>query len=161
MKLLLLLLLFPSLAFAQDAFRSTDLPLPRFVSLSASEAYVRAGPGKKYPIKWVFKQKSLPLEIILEFDHWRKVRDHEGEEGWLHKSLLSGRRTAIVKADTQVPITRKPEPGSSINAYLEPGVLIRIHECTQYTCSINASGYKGWIDKAYLWGVYKDETFDK
>ena len=160
MRFLLVFLLFPSFAFAQDAFRATDLPLPRYVSLGASEAYVRAGPGKQYPIKWVFKQRQLPLEIILEFDHWRKIRDHEGDEGWLHKSLLSGRRTAIVSGEGYIPITQKADPQSRIKAYLETNVIVRIEECAEVACAVNASGYKGWIKKENLWGVYEDEIFD-
>ena len=36
------------------------------------------------------------MEIIQEFDNWRKVRDPEGNEGWILHSLLSGERTVIV-----------------------------------------------------------------
>ncbi|MGB0720715.1 MAG: SH3 domain-containing protein, partial [Bdellovibrionales bacterium] len=97
---LLFVVLFPCIAFAQDAvdpFRSTAYPLPRFAALASNEIYVRAGPGKQYPVQWVFKKAGLPVEIVLEFDHWRKIKDYEGASGWVHKSLLSGRRTAIVK----------------------------------------------------------------
>jgi len=83
-------------AYAQgadsSAFRSTELPLPRFVSLRSDKVFMRFGPGKQYPIKWVYERKWLPVEIILEFDTWRKIRDHAGEEGWVHQSLLSDRR---------------------------------------------------------------------
>ncbi|MGH1399512.1 MAG: SH3 domain-containing protein, partial [Alphaproteobacteria bacterium] len=146
---------------AKDAFRATNLPLPRFVSVSAGEAYVRAGPGKKYPIKWVFKKKGLPVEIILEFDHWRKIRDHEGGEGWLHKSLLSGRRSAIVTGKENIPLTRKPQSDSKITAYLQPRVISRIKECTIDWCYVDASGYKGWTGKENLWGVYEKEIIEK
>ena len=41
----------------------------------------------------------MPVEIIAEYEAWRKVRDWEGTEGWMHQSLLSGQRTAIVMAE--------------------------------------------------------------
>ena len=161
MRLFLLILLLPSLAIAQDAFRATDLPLPRFVSLSAVEAHVRAGPGKKYPIKWTCKKSGYPLEIILEFDHWRKVRDVDGEEGWLHKSLLSGRRTALVIAEENRPLYKKDTEDSKIMAYITPQNIVRINECGAQWSNVDASGYKGWINKVNLWGVYETEIIEK
>ena len=76
------------------AFRSTEYPLPRFVSLRSDEVYVRTGPGQKYPVQWIFRKKDVPVEIILEYDVWRKVKDYDGHEGWVHKTLLSGKRTS-------------------------------------------------------------------
>ena len=79
-----------------QAGRSTGLPLPRFVSLAAERVNVRFGPGRQYPVSWMFARKGLPVEIIAEFDTWRKIRDYDGEEGWIHSSLLSSRRTIMV-----------------------------------------------------------------
>lgn len=160
---ILLLLLLSTPVFAQTSenpFRSTEYPLPRFVSLASSEAYIRSGPGKKYPVQWVFKRSGLPVEIILEFEHWRKIRDVEGQEGWLHKSLLSGKRTALVKTDEDVPIYSKASSDSKMAAYLEPMVLVQVKECNGEWCYIDASGYKGWIQQQNLWGVYPKESFE-
>ena len=55
--------------------KGTGLPLPRFASLRADEANVRAGPGTRYPIEWVFKRKGMPVEIVAEFENWRKIRE--------------------------------------------------------------------------------------
>ena len=164
MRLLFLMILVLSpAAFAQqpkEAFRSTNYPLPRFVSLSAGEAYVRSGPGLKYPVQWVFNRDGLPVEIILEYDHWRKIRDFEGQEGWLHKSLLSGKRTAIVQSDEQAPMFKKPDTTSGLAAYLEPQVVVKIHICGQNWCEIDAFGYTGWIEQENLWGVYPNEEVE-
>ena len=79
--------------------RSTGLPVPRFVSLEADRVYLRYGPGREYPVSWVLARKGLPVEIIAEFDTWRKVKLHDGDEGWIYASLLSSRRTAMIKND--------------------------------------------------------------
>ena len=52
----------------------------RFVSLRSDEVNVRVGPGVRYPVKWVFRQKAIPVEIVQEYDTWRKIRDWEGAE---------------------------------------------------------------------------------
>ncbi|NNF73231.1 MAG: aspartyl-trna synthetase, partial [Rhodobacteraceae bacterium] len=77
----------------------TNLPLPRFVSLKASEGNVRRGPSLSHRIDWVFTRRDMPLEITGEYGHWRRVRDRDGAGGWMHYSLLSGARTVIVAQD--------------------------------------------------------------
>src|SRR5690606_22976961 len=67
---------------------TSGLPVPRFVSLGAQEVNMRSGPGTRYPIKWVYTRKGLPMRVEAEFDIWRKVRDRDGEVGWVHGSLL-------------------------------------------------------------------------
>jgi hypothetical protein len=41
----------------------------------------------------------MPLKITAEFENWRRVEDFEGAGGWVHYSLLSGVRTALVTLD--------------------------------------------------------------
>ena len=53
----------------------TGLPLPRYVSLKPSDTPMREGPSKDNRVKWVFKREGLPLEIISEYETWRRVRD--------------------------------------------------------------------------------------
>ena len=159
--ILCLLIVAPAVAQQEsNPFRSTPYPLPRFVSISSNEAYVRTGPGKKYPIQWVFKRAGLPVEVILEFDHWRKIKDHEGQVGWIHKSLLSGKRNAMIAGQDTVSMFKTPRQDSKIIALLEPDVITKIKECRPIWCRIEASGYKGWVVKENLWGVYPKENIE-
>ena len=81
---------------AQDVRRGpSGLPLPRFVSLKSGRVNSRIGPGVNYSVDWLYLKPGLPMEIIQEYDNWRRVRDADGAEGWVNQSLLSGRRTAI------------------------------------------------------------------
>lgn len=145
-----------------DAYRSTGLPLPRFVSLGKEEVFVRAGPEQKYPIKWVYMRQNYPVEIILEYGNWRKIRDIDGDEGWVFHALLSGERYGIVMAGGIVPAYKKPSNSvsSRVVAKFEPRVIVAIHECRQGWCEVETSGYRGWVERKYLWGVYEDENFD-
>ncbi len=158
---LMVLTLLPRHIYAEtDPFKSTPYPVPRFVSLSADEVYVRAGPGIKYPIEWVFKKKGLPVEIVLEYERWRKIKDHEGQEGWIYGALLSGKRTGLVRGDTQASLYKKPKQTSRLKAYLEPRALVFIEKCALEWCKIEAQGHKGWLQKKDIWGVYEKEIFD-
>ena len=135
------------------------LPLPRFVSLRAEKANVRTGPGVRYPVEWVYVRKSLPLEITAEFEHWRKIRDWEGTEGWVHRNLLSGRRTVMVMGGVRA-LRRDPAEGASIAARLESGVVGDVLSCSGNWCRIAAGSHKGYIPRAQLWGVYPQEKIE-
>ena len=137
----------------------TNLPIPRFVSLKAAEGNVRRGPSLSHRIDWVYKRRDMPLEVTGEFGHWRRVRDRDGVGGWVHYSLLSGMRTVIVEQD-MLPLMMKPDPKAQINAHAELGVVARLGACTGDWCRITASGYRGWVPRATLWGVFPDEKRD-
>ena len=146
-------------AIAQDRGPVTNLPLPRFVSMKASEANVRRGPSLTHRIDWVFKHEDIPLEITAEHGHWRRVRDREGAGGWIHYSLLSGVRTVIVEKD-MLAMRAFPDPTAREVAHLELGVIARVDACSSDWCRLSVSGYRGWVPKANLWGVREAEILE-
>ena len=138
---------------AAETGPETGLPLPRFVSLAADPVNVRTGPGVRYPIEWVFKRKTLPVEIIAEYELWRKIRDSDDAVGWVHKSLLSGRRTVLVSGDSLQALLTEPDTGAKTVTLAEPGVVARLLECRDLWCRVDAAGREGWIPRASLWGA--------
>ncbi|MCC6597325.1 MAG: SH3 domain-containing protein [Alphaproteobacteria bacterium] len=147
-------------AAGSSAFRSTQFPLPRFVSVASDEVFVRTGPGQRYPVEWVYRKKGVPVEIILEYDVWRKIKDFNGQVGWVHHTLLSGRRAAFILGNETMPLYKKPVQDEHIQAYAEARTLVSVEQCNGQWCFVNASGYKGWIVQNKLWGVYESEVFD-
>ena len=135
-----------------DLGKETGLRVPRFVSMNSAKVNVRAGPGTRYPIKWVFQRKSLPVQIVAESDTWRKIRDFEGIEGWVHQRMLSGRRRAIVIGAIQ-QLRRAPERTAKTIALLEPGVILRLEKCSGAWCLVEGGSYEGWINRKSIWGV--------
>lgn len=137
----------------------THQPLPRFVSLKVDRVNVRRGPGSAHRIDWVFLRRGAPLEVVAEHGHWRKVRDMDDAEGWVHHAMLRPTRTAVVTATPDTVIRRDPAPDSAPVARLETGVTGRLRACGPLWCQIDAGGYRGWAQKADLWGVRRDEEF--
>lgn len=138
----------------------TGLPLPRFVSLRSNEVYLRSGPGTRYPVRWVYKRQNLPVEVIQEFDTWRKIRDQDGAEGWVHQTLLTGRRHAVIIADADVKAFKSADEDARATMRLENGAIGKITSCAEKWCELSASGYKGWVEKKYIWGIYEDERIN-
>ena len=157
--LVALICLGPLAAIAEERGPVTNLPLPRFVSMKASEGNVRRGPSLTHRIDWIFKRRDMPLEITAEHGHWRRVRDRDGVGGWVHYTLLSGARTASVEIEV-LDLLAKPEPSALIVARLEQGVIARVEECQPDWCAVSAAGYDGWAPKSALWGITADETFE-
>jgi SH3-like domain-containing protein len=139
------------------AGRSTGLPVPRFVSLGADQVNLRYGPGREYPVSWVLTRKGLPVEIIAEFDAWRKVRLHDNDEGWIHSSLLSSRRTIVIK-DEIAELRRTPANDARIVLRAEPGVVGELLECEEDWCRVDIQGRRGWLRSAAFWGALPGET---
>lgn len=153
----LLLLAVP--AAAQTETQPTGLPLPRYASLRADEVNVRTGPGPRYPVEWVFVRRNMPVEIIAEFDTWRRIRDWQGTEGWAHKSMLSGRRTVMIQGDVRT-LRREATEDSPAVARAEPGVVGRLESCDAGWCRVEVGGFEGWLKRDEFWGVYPEESIE-
>lgn len=147
---------------APDTTKSTSsgLPIPRFVSLASDKVFVRTGPALRYPIKWIYQKNRLPVEVVQEFDTWRKIRDMDGDDGWVHQSLLSGDRGVVVKGEQNIFIRKEPNENARIQAVFEPSVVAIASECKGAWCQIEAQGYEGWTERKFLWGIYDAEDFD-
>ena len=136
------------------------LPLPRFVSLKASTANLRVGPGGGYDVEWVFVRPGIPLEIYQQYGNWRRVRDWEGTSGWIYGSLLSGKRTGIVApwSKDNVALRTRPTMDSSIAAWLAPHVEVKLKRCDGQWCAATSGSTIGFIKQVRLWGVYPGEV---
>ena len=157
----------------QKIGRVTGLPIPRFVSLKAAAVNLRVGPGRKYAIEWLYKKRGLPVEVIQEFDRWRRVRDSQGSTGWVLHSLLSSRRTAVVapwdmKTNASGHLLNAAfHPGrysadskAGTAARLQAGVLVDIKKCAENWCEVEAGDTGAWLEQEKLWGTYPGEVVD-
>ena len=139
----------------------TNLELPRFVSLKSNDVNLRVGPSINYPIELKYIQKNLPLEIIDEFDVWRKTKDHDGNIGWLHKSLIKGDRFVLVQIESDADIKIYNRPNGKEIGLIKKNNILKLNECIVNWCKIKNDNIKGWISKQNIWGVYSSELFNQ
>ncbi len=145
-------------AGARSEGRDTGLPVPRFVSLRADTVNMRAGPGLRYPIDWVFKRRGLPVVVLREFNAWRKVRTAEGTAGWIHAAMLSGKRTVRVVGPTMRALLADPGATAATVAMVEPGAIGDLDDCDGNYCRIDLGAHSGWIARAHIFGVRRQAT---
>lgn len=141
-------------------------PLPRFTSLGDKKVYMRRGPGTDHPIVWVYVREDLPVEIIEEYDDWRRVRDIDGATGWIKKTKLNSQRHVLIRppagsaADKPWPLRAKPNADSPPIAAAEPGVVAELRRCPNAWCEIKAGRVTGWVERSALWGIYPTEVLN-
>lgn len=145
-------------AGAPGALAETGKP-PRFASLRSDTVHVRVGPGQEFPIKWTYKRPGLPVQILIEAENWRYVKDADGDEGWVHHGGLSGRRMAVITGATRT-LRRAPAEGAEPVARLEPGVIARLEKCDRAWCRVAAGGHRGWLKHGEFWGIVPGERID-
>ena len=142
-------------AHAQEAVSGTANPYPWFGSLKKTEVNVRSGPGNQYPILWVYQRAGYPVEVLTKYDNYYKLRDVEGEEGWVYIGMVSRKPTALVGGKTPSNLMRRADAGSQLVARLAPGVVVELNDCKDVAnvgnlCQVETPGAKGYILKSHL-----------
>ncbi len=143
-------------AAPKTAIKGSGLPIPRFVMTKASKVNLRAGPGNNYPTRVVYNRKGIPLKVIAEFDFWRKVQDLDGQEGWIHKTLLSNNTVVWVKAD-MVSLLSDSDCPESVVLKAEKGVEGEsLKDAKGKYAKVRIGGQKGWVLIDDIWGVLSE-----
>ncbi len=101
------------------------------------------------------------MEIIAEFETWRRIRDAEGTEGWVYHSLLSGRRTG--DGDHQggrrpgAALRQARRQGRGDGAARAPAWSRSVKRCSgEGWCCVTGRGFEGYVQQTRLWGVYPE-----
>lgn len=94
------------------------------------------------------------------YPNWRMIEDPDGERGWMLVSLLSDRRTAVVKQGDPRALYVKPDENSAIRFRAEAGVVGQIEHCRDGWCHIAVGKREGYIRTSDIWGVGDGEVVD-
>ena len=133
------------------------------MSLKYDQVNLRTGPGERFPISWVYQEKNYPLEVLDSFEIWRQVREVDGTIGWVNKTMLTQKRSVLIRQESG--LQEKPQPDSGIVAVLQPGVIAQLKECPAGNyCLLKVNyldkKYEGWFPRSAVWGIDKDEIVD-
>lgn len=150
-----------SFSFADSKGSITGFDIPRYVSLKSDDVNLRKGSSINYPILIKYNVKNLPVKILEEYNDWRQIEDFYGHKGWIHKSLLKGERYGIIDLNLDDYISIRRKPNGKTLGFIGKNNVVKINTCLVNWCNIVHDGNeKGWIEKIYLWGVFKDEQIN-
>ena len=136
-------------------------PVPRFVSLKSEKTFCRVGPTFAHPVRLTYQRRGLPVMVVAETrDHWRKIRDFDGDECWMHRTKLSGAQTVIVVEEGLV-LRARPNDGAMQKARLGRGLVARVESVRDGWVKVSAGDVKsgvrasirGWAPQSGLWGA--------
>ena len=149
-----------NLSFAIELGSDTGLKLPRYVSLKSSDSNIRVGPSKNYPILINYKTSNYPLKVIEEYQDWRHIIDFEDNTGWIHKSLIKGERSGIIRVFNKKKVYVFNSANGKKIGEINSELIVQLPRCKKNWCFIVKDNNKGWVDKKHIWGVEKDEVYN-
>ena len=144
-KILIIFLL--TILFSKEAISENNY----FLSLKKDKVYVRYGPGKNYPIKYIYRKKFLQIKVIDQKDNFRRIIDHKKNSGWIHRIMLRKLNSLIILEEKIV--FKKNTKFSKPIVKLEKGRLVIIKRCKINWCRIETGNYSGWIETKNVWGI--------
>jgi len=134
---------------------------PYWASIASGQAMTRTGPGKNYPGVWLYQRRDLPVRVVKKYDTWRLIQDPDGAQGWMLVTLLSDRRTAMVKAGEPRPVRVDRSDAAKVHYLAQAGAVGRIDKCKgDGWCRISFGKRDGYVHTSDLWGVAANEVVD-
>jgi len=131
---------------------------PYWASIASGQAMTHTGPGRNYPNVWLYQRRDLPVRVVKKYDNWRLIEDPDGAQGWMLVTMLSDRRTAIVKPGEARAIRAGPNDSAKVQYNAEHGVVGRISKCSEGWCRIEIGNRRGFIRTSDIWGVSEGEV---
>ena len=123
-----------------------------YLTLKYNEVNVRYGPGRDYPVKYIYNKKNLPVKVIDKFWEWKKVIDFKKNSGWIHETQLKKGKSFILLKD-QVAFS-KPTKHSKPLFRISKGRLLMVKKCKKNWCRVKTENFLGWVKINEIWGLY-------
>ena len=123
-----------------------------YLTLKYNEVNVRYGPGRDYPVKYVYNKKNLPVKVIDKSREWKKIIDFKKNSGWIHETQLKKSKSFILLKD-QILFT-KPTKHSKPLFKIAKGRLLIVKKCKKNWCRVKTQNFLGWVKTNEIWGLY-------
>jgi len=153
------IIFFFSIIFFNSNLLAEQITPKKYLSIRTSVANLRMGPSYSHPIAYVYEKKNMPVEVIDEFEVWRKVKDYQGDTGWVHLSQLSRKRSLLTTKDGIV-LYKKSTIYSEPIIKIGKSEAVVIKKCIPNWCLVEIQKYKGWIQTEHVWGLENKEIIN-
>ncbi|MFH1724465.1 MAG: SH3 domain-containing protein [Elusimicrobiota bacterium] len=123
---------------------------PEFLSVRTERCNVRAAPQEGAEILWKM-WKYFAVEVVGYRGAWVRVRDFEGDEGWMHKSVVSDIPTVqVVPKEAKL----RESPGGKVVWILDRGYSLRVFGKKGAWLEVSdLESASGWIHESVVWGA--------
>ncbi|MCK5436780.1 MAG: SH3 domain-containing protein [Desulfobulbaceae bacterium] len=136
--------------FVIAIFFSSSSFAAEYISVKKDGVNIRSGPNTNTEILWeVFK--DFPLQVLERKGKWIRIRDFEGDKGWIYSQLASKTKTVIVKVKTA---NMRVGPGKNyeIMATVKYGVVFKpVGKDGSWIKLSHEDGTTGWMFNTLIW----------
>ena len=123
----------------------------KMVAVDRDRIHVRSGPGQNYSILWHL-ERGFPLQVIGSDRDWYKVRDYEGDVGWVFKPLTNSQAHVVVRK-REINVRSGPGTNYRIVAKAREGVVFRTVGRQKGWLKVrHQNGTTGWVARDLVWG---------
>jgi uncharacterized protein YgiM (DUF1202 family) len=129
---------------------SAGVAMAERLTVVASVANIRSGPGSNYDILWKV-EKYYPIFVIEKRNSWYHFKDFEDDRGWVHKSLV-GILDAVITSKDKCNIRSGPGTDNKILFTVEKGIPFKVIKRQGRWLHIeHADKDQGWIHDSLVW----------
>ena len=98
--------------------------------------------------------RDYPFEVLVKLDQWTKVRDANGEVGWIENAALGERAMAVVTVPV-ADVRAAPDPQSPLVFEAYKQVLLEVLEppANGWVKVRHRDGQEGYVRASHVWGV--------
>jgi len=124
-----------------------------YKSISKDSVSIRSGPSEKQAVLFTVNE-GHPVRIEKTQGKWVKIRDWEGDTGWVLKDKVQNIRTIVITTG-RVNVRSGPSMKNPSVSTLDRGMLVQVlQEQNGWLKLANYDTHKplGWIYKEMAWG---------
>lgn len=123
-----------------------------FKSIAAAPAILYDAPSPR-GVKLFIAPRNMPLEVILSYGSWVKVRDASGDLSWVEASALSEQRWVVVSV-ANAKIRAAEDDAASVVFSADKNVLLELlaPAASGWVRVKHRDGQSGYIKAAEVWG---------
>jgi len=98
--------------------------------------------------------RGMPLEVVLSYGEWVKVRDASGEMAWTEAKGLSAKRDVVARA-ANLKVRASPDDTASAILLVDKGVLLEMSEQPSlgWVKVRHKDGQSGYVKTSEVWGL--------
>lgn len=124
-----------------------------FKSVGSEPAVLYDAPSQKGRKVFV-APRGMPVEVVLIYGEWTKIRDADGDLSWVESKQLESRRMLTVKAP-QAAVRVRAEEAAPALFQCDKGVLLELAEPAGagWLKVRHRDGQIGYIKAADVWGA--------
>ncbi|ALK95248.1 hypothetical protein AB595_27025 [Massilia sp. WF1] len=124
-----------------------------FKTVGARPAILYDAPSAKGG-KLFIAPSGMPVEVMLSYGDWVKVRDASGDLAWTESKNLSARRNVIVRV-AGARVRAAPEDNAAVLMTADKNVLLELvdPEAGPWLRVRHRDGISGYIRASDIWGI--------